>query len=52
MRYQIVLVFISVGNGFEYQIEYLNFTDILKCRIPKSNFSKISNIKMKLFEKN
>ena len=42
---------ISVGNGFEYRIEYsilsnskfLNFTDIRKCRIPKSNYSKISN---------
>ena len=42
----------SVGNGFEYRIEYLilsnskfsNLTDIRKCRIPKSNYSKMSNI--------
>ena len=48
----------SVGNGFEYRIEYSilsnskfsNLTDIRKCRISKSNYSKNSNIKMKLFE--
>ena len=75
-------VFSSVGNGFEYRIEYSNIrifdfsnskfsnlteirtfeysilsnskfsnlTDIRKCRIHKSNYSKNSNIRMKLIE--
>ena len=46
-----ICVCISFGNGFEYRIKYsilsnsnfLNLTDIRKCRIPKSNYSKISN---------
>ena len=47
-----IYIYSSVGNGFEYRIEYSiisnskfsNFTDIQKCRIPKSNYSKISNV--------